>query len=85
LALRRFFPGEDPASTRALFEAPVPGMPHSWLYRGQIVPVSRECSIALQVTASDDRNRILTFKGVLWCDELPIYRVDGFTVRVHGL
>jgi 3-hydroxymyristoyl/3-hydroxydecanoyl-(acyl carrier protein) dehydratase len=85
LALKRFYPGEALKDTRARFTAPVPGRPHRWLYRGQIVPVSRGCAIGLQVTEADDALKILAFKGVLWADDLPIYRVDDFTVQVHGL
>ncbi|MDR3152971.1 MAG: hypothetical protein LBW85_01570 [Deltaproteobacteria bacterium] len=85
LALRRFFPGEDISATAAAFSGPVPGRPHKWLYRGQIVPVSRQCVIGLQATAADEAQKILTFRGVLWVDDLPIYRVDDFTVQVHGL
>ncbi|MDR2613134.1 MAG: hypothetical protein LBG06_10065 [Deltaproteobacteria bacterium] len=85
LAFRRFRPGEDPPAAAAAFSAPVPGRRHGWEYRGQIVPLCRECSLAVQVTSAEDGLGILTFRGVLWADELPIYRVDGFSVRIHGL
>ncbi|MDR1081005.1 MAG: hypothetical protein LBQ79_08610 [Deltaproteobacteria bacterium] len=85
LALRRFRPGLDVGDTSARFTAPVPGRPHRWLYRGQIVPVSRQCAVGLQVTGADDSRMILTFRGVLWADDLPIYRVDDFTVQINGI
>ncbi|MDR1035723.1 MAG: hypothetical protein LBT40_03875 [Deltaproteobacteria bacterium] len=85
LAMRLFCPGTELSDAACRFTAPVPGMPHSWLYRGQIVPVSRECAVGIQATGTDDARKILTFRGTLWADDLPIYRVDNFTVQIHGL
>jgi 3-hydroxymyristoyl/3-hydroxydecanoyl-(acyl carrier protein) dehydratase len=67
-----------------LFEANVGARPR-WTYRGQVVPSNRTVNVWAFVTARDDERRELTADGVLAVDGLPIYRMQGFTLRAIEL
>jgi 3-hydroxymyristoyl/3-hydroxydecanoyl-(acyl carrier protein) dehydratase len=68
------------APFKGCFISPVPGISHSWLYRGQIPPTAKEMSLGLMVTNSDPHQKILTFSGLLAVDNLIVYQVDNFSV-----
>jgi 3-hydroxymyristoyl/3-hydroxydecanoyl-(acyl carrier protein) dehydratase len=72
VALRRW--GRGPSTRLGL----VPGMPHCWRYRGQVVPTSRSVVVTAVVTAAGDRR--LTADGWLAADGLVIYEMRGFTL-----
>jgi PfaB family protein len=55
--------------------------PHSWVYRGQVLPTDREVTVVLEVTALDDHNRRLTADGFLTVDGRVIYQMSGFTLQ----
>jgi 3-hydroxymyristoyl/3-hydroxydecanoyl-(acyl carrier protein) dehydratase/malonyl CoA-acyl carrier protein transacylase len=65
---------------RARFEANVGARPR-WTYRGQVVPRNRTVNVWAFITSRDDERRELTADGVLAVDGLPIYRMQGFTIR----
>jgi 3-hydroxymyristoyl/3-hydroxydecanoyl-(acyl carrier protein) dehydratase len=65
------------------FSSPLPGIPHKWLYRGQILPASGETVIGLKVTNIDFAEKLLVFKGLLFLDGLPIYELEDFSVCVR--
>jgi 3-hydroxymyristoyl/3-hydroxydecanoyl-(acyl carrier protein) dehydratase len=79
LITKKFMGGAPLESVKAAFTSPLPGVPHSWLYRGQIIPTSKGCLLGLS-GKFDPQGRSLVFKGVLFVDKLPIYHVDGFSV-----
>ncbi|MBJ6726279.1 polyketide synthase [Geomesophilobacter sediminis] len=56
---------------------------HVWMYRGQVVPTNHQVTIEAWITAADDSERILTADGYLAVDGRPIYRMNGFTVRLN--
>lgn len=66
MAYRRW-PAADPGLT----PEPVIGVPHTWQYRGQILPENREVMVEAKAVAVDD-------------DPVPEVRVDG-TLKVDGL
>jgi 3-hydroxymyristoyl/3-hydroxydecanoyl-(acyl carrier protein) dehydratase len=55
--------------------------PHSWSYRGQVVPKDREVLVVLEVTAADEENRRLTANGFLTVDGRVIYQMTDFTLE----
>lgn len=55
--------------------------PHSWVYRGQVLPSDREVTVILEVTACDDRRRSLTASGFLGVDGRVIYQMTDFTLE----
>jgi 3-hydroxymyristoyl/3-hydroxydecanoyl-(acyl carrier protein) dehydratase len=66
------------------FEA-MTGREHEWLYRGQVIPGSREVAVQAVVTARDDGARALTADGHLLVDGRVIYRMKDFTLAACGL
>ena len=55
--------------------------PHSWTYRGQVLPTDREVTVLLEVTKADDANRQLTANGFLTVDGRVIYQMTDFTLE----
>lgn len=64
------------------FEPMALGVPHSWIYRGQVVPTNRRVTVEASITWIDDATRTLTADGYLAVDGLPIYQMTGFSMRV---
>jgi acyl transferase domain-containing protein/3-hydroxymyristoyl/3-hydroxydecanoyl-(acyl carrier protein) dehydratase len=55
--------------------------PHTWSYRGQVVPTDKEVTVLLEVTAADDAARRLTADGFLTVDGRVIYQMTDFTLE----
>ncbi|MCE9567578.1 MAG: type I polyketide synthase [Planctomycetes bacterium] len=55
--------------------------PHSWVYRGQVLPTDKEVTVILEVTAADDDNQRLTANGFLIVDGRIIYQMTDFTLE----
>ena len=55
--------------------------PHTWVYRGQVVPKDSEVTVLLEVTAADDAARRLTANGFLTVDGRVIYQMTDFTLQ----
>jgi len=55
--------------------------PHTWTYRGQVVPTDREVTVVLEVTDVDEANRRLTADGFLTVDGRVIYQMQDFTLE----
>jgi 3-hydroxymyristoyl/3-hydroxydecanoyl-(acyl carrier protein) dehydratase len=55
--------------------------PHSWVYRGQVLPIDREVTVLLEVTAVDEAARRLTANGFLTVDGRVIYQMTDFTLE----
>ncbi len=66
----------------ACFLAPEPGHGQVWTYRGQIVPGAREVAVEAHILERDDRARSLLAEGLIAVDGLPIYKLDGFRLRL---
>lgn len=63
------------------FQATVPGIPHEWIYRGQVVPTNREVVVEAAIKHIDDENRIITADGLLKVDGMTIYHMKDFSVK----
>jgi 3-hydroxymyristoyl/3-hydroxydecanoyl-(acyl carrier protein) dehydratase/DNA-binding XRE family transcriptional regulator len=63
--------------------APVPGRSHEWLYRGQVTPAQKEMAVNLIAREADQARRLLTVDGLLMADDLPIYKMEGFTIGLN--
>ncbi len=79
VAVERWGCGEDPT-----FDSPALEVPHSWVYRGQIVGSNREVSTQAVVTARDDDRRWLKGNGHLLVDGKVIYQMNDFTLRLDA-
>jgi 3-hydroxymyristoyl/3-hydroxydecanoyl-(acyl carrier protein) dehydratase len=55
--------------------------PHSWTYRGQVLPTDGEVAVVLEVTAADDDARRLTGNGFLTVDGRVIYQMADFALE----
>jgi 3-hydroxymyristoyl/3-hydroxydecanoyl-(acyl carrier protein) dehydratase len=55
--------------------------PHSWIYRGQVLPTDREVTVILEVTNVDEAARRLTANGFLIVDGRVIYQMTDFTLE----
>jgi acyl transferase domain-containing protein/3-hydroxymyristoyl/3-hydroxydecanoyl-(acyl carrier protein) dehydratase len=62
------------------WQTPAVGVPHTWTYRGQVLPKDNEVTVVLEVTAADDAARTLTADGYLVVDGRIIYHMQGFTL-----
>ncbi len=56
------------------------GRPHSWKYRGQVLPADRRVTVTAVVTARDDACRTLAADGILAVDGRTIYKMKDFTL-----
>jgi transcriptional regulator with XRE-family HTH domain/3-hydroxymyristoyl/3-hydroxydecanoyl-(acyl carrier protein) dehydratase len=63
--------------------APALNRTHEWLYRGQVTPDKKDMAVKLIVRAADAARRILTVDGLLLTDDLPIYKMEGFTIGLN--
>jgi 3-hydroxymyristoyl/3-hydroxydecanoyl-(acyl carrier protein) dehydratase len=57
------------------------GQPHTWTYRGQVLPTDKEVTVVLEVTGVDEANRRLTADGFLTVDGRVIYQMQDFTLE----
>jgi acyl transferase domain-containing protein/3-hydroxymyristoyl/3-hydroxydecanoyl-(acyl carrier protein) dehydratase len=57
------------------------GKPHTWTYRGQVLPTDREVVVVLEVTGVDEATRTLTADGFLTVDGRVIYQMQDFTLE----
>jgi PfaB family protein len=58
--------------------------PHTWLYRGQVVPSNKRVTVAAWITSVDEDRRILTAAGFLSVDGKTIYQMNEFTVCLES-
>jgi 3-hydroxymyristoyl/3-hydroxydecanoyl-(acyl carrier protein) dehydratase len=76
VAARRW--GADPG---AVWESPAVGVPHTWIYRGQVVPNDSRVTVQAVVTRIDDDTRAVWADGLLLVDGRAIYRMTDFALR----
>ncbi|MBY0456504.1 MAG: hypothetical protein K2V38_04145, partial [Gemmataceae bacterium] len=55
--------------------------PHSWVYRGQVLPTDEEVTVVLEIVSADDHNRRLSANGFLTVDGRVIYQMTDFTLQ----
>ncbi|MBP3960042.1 hypothetical protein J8F10_32850 [Gemmata sp. G18] len=55
--------------------------PHTWVYRGQVLPTDGEVTVVLEIVAADDDHRRLTAHGFLTVDGRVIYQMTDFTLE----
>jgi 3-hydroxymyristoyl/3-hydroxydecanoyl-(acyl carrier protein) dehydratase len=67
----------------ANFDSPGLLHSHTWVYRGQILPSSRQVNAQAVVTARDDDRNCLKADGYLWVDDKVIYKLNDFTLRLN--
>lgn len=57
------------------------GEPHTWVYRGQVVPANRLVRVEAYITGIDDATRTLRANGYLSVDDRVIYQMTDFTLQ----
>jgi 3-hydroxymyristoyl/3-hydroxydecanoyl-(acyl carrier protein) dehydratase len=58
-----------------------PGIPHSWTYRGQVIPDRKRVVVEANIKSVDDQKGILVADGLLLVDDLPIYSMEDFSIE----
>ena len=68
----------------ARFEPLALGEPHSWKYRGQVLPRNRRVTTLLDLvrTGEDDRGPLAVADASLWVDGTKIYEARGLAMRI---
>ena len=66
----------------AKIEAVAVGEEHTWVYRGQVIPVDKKVTVDAIVTAIDDNKRLITADGFFSVDNRIIYQMSNFTIKV---
>jgi acyl transferase domain-containing protein/3-hydroxymyristoyl/3-hydroxydecanoyl-(acyl carrier protein) dehydratase len=63
--------------------APAAGRSHRWTYRGQILPTNRRVTVEASVTEIVEAPAPALFaEGLLMVDDLPIYHIQDFGIRL---
>ena len=65
------------------FETMALNRPHTWTYRGQVIPKDHQVTIQAEITAIDDDKRLLEAEGFLIVDGRIIYQMEQFTLRIR--
>jgi 3-hydroxymyristoyl/3-hydroxydecanoyl-(acyl carrier protein) dehydratase len=64
------------------FESMALNQPHSWVYRGQILPVDDTVTVQAVITAVDDQAKSIKADGFLTVDGRIIYQMKDFALRI---
>ncbi len=64
------------------FEPILVGSPHSWVYRGQVIPTNQLVEVDAHISDIDDENFVIKAGGFLKVDDLYIYEMIDFAIRV---
>jgi 3-hydroxymyristoyl/3-hydroxydecanoyl-(acyl carrier protein) dehydratase len=65
----------------SVWQSPVVGGSHNWVYRGQVVPGDRRVTVEAVVTRIDSDTQTLWADGFLSVDDRIIYRMTDFAFR----
>jgi hypothetical protein len=65
------------------FESMALGGKHEWLYRGQYTPVNKQVEVSAVITAVDESRCLIRADGFLKVDDLVIYQMKNFALRVQ--
>ena len=72
--------GEECAQTH-YFEPIAVGRPHTWLYRGQVIPKNNNVVVDCCIDSFEDDEKVVTGSGFLKCDGKVIYEMQHFAIR----
>jgi acyl transferase domain-containing protein/3-hydroxymyristoyl/3-hydroxydecanoyl-(acyl carrier protein) dehydratase len=81
LQLLKFVAWKRWGAPKRAWQTVAPGRPHSWVYRGQVLPTDREVTVVLEIVAADDDNHRLTANGFLTVDGRVIYQMTDFSLE----
>ncbi len=68
-------------SPAARWQVAAHGVPHTWVYRGQVAPGDRCVTVQAEVTTIDDTTRTVRADGYLLVDGRTIYHMKDFALR----
>ncbi|MBT7950483.1 MAG: hypothetical protein HN764_02555 [Gammaproteobacteria bacterium] len=74
--------GEGNGGLKYDFQCMALGQQHSWLYRGQILPVDERVTVQAVITGVDDEQKQLVAEGFLSVDGRIIYQMNDFALRM---
>lgn len=73
-------------ATTHRFEPVAVGLPHTWAYRGQVIPKNKKVIVDVSFTTRQDGpSPILLGRGFLRVDGIPIYEMNEFGLRLVPL
>lgn len=58
---------------------------HTWVYRGQVIPVDKEITVEAVVSEIDDKQHMIKADGFLSVDGRVIYQMINFTLKARVL
>jgi acyl transferase domain-containing protein/3-hydroxymyristoyl/3-hydroxydecanoyl-(acyl carrier protein) dehydratase len=65
------------------FEPIAVGLPHTWAYRGQVIPTNKKVVVDVSITRREDGPApLLLGQGFLRVDGIPIYEMTDFGLRM---
>jgi acyl transferase domain-containing protein/3-hydroxymyristoyl/3-hydroxydecanoyl-(acyl carrier protein) dehydratase len=65
------------------FEPIAVGLPHTWAYRGQVIPKNKKVIVDVSITRREDGpSPLLLGQGFLRVDGIPIYEMTDFGLRL---
>lgn len=64
------------------FEPIAVGVPHTWVYRGQVVPKNKLVTVEAVIDYIDDEQKLIKAGGLLRVDGLNIYEMKSFGLRL---
>lgn len=65
------------------FEPVAVGLPHTWAYRGQVIPKNKKVMVDVSITRREDGDSpLLLGAGFLRVDGIPIYEMKDFGLRL---
>jgi 3-hydroxymyristoyl/3-hydroxydecanoyl-(acyl carrier protein) dehydratase len=70
-----------PADNEPVEQTLMLGRPHTWIYRGQVIPTNSLVHVEAYVTGIDDANRTISANGFLSVDGRVIYQMTDFTLQ----
>jgi hypothetical protein len=56
-------------------------VPHTWVYRGQVLPTNRLVRLEAAIASIDDTARTIRADGFLSVDDRVIYQMSDFTIQ----
>ncbi|MBN1518349.1 type I polyketide synthase [Candidatus Sumerlaeota bacterium] len=65
-----------------VFASPGLGERHEWAYRGQILRTNQRVTVDAVITERDDKKRLLRADGLLKVDDLVIYQMRNFALKL---
>lgn len=77
--------GQQKQLANYVFDTVASGQPHSWTYRGQIIPADKQVMVEAVITHIDNQSKLICADGLLSVDGRIIYQMKGFSLKMDTL